>query len=131
MEHLFWSLTWGVDLVVSFTTLHKLVVVNSLMGTIVLDTFRTLNIAHTSCMSPFPAVFALQYSRVYICSIHYSNEVAYIEMPVDDSLGFRVICYDRYIKDVAWTRVKGMMSMIGCAEVVSVSTSCSRCYSLT
>ena len=41
------------------------------------------------------------------------------------------ICYDGYIEDVAWTRVKGMMSMIGCAEVVSVSASCSRCYSLT
>jgi len=40
-------------------------------------------------------------------------------------------CYDGYIKDVAWTRVKGMMSMIGCAEVVSVSASCSRYYSLT
>ena len=40
-------------------------------------------------------------------------------------------CYDRYIEDVAWTRVKGMMSTIGCAKVVSVSASCSRCYSLT
>ena len=28
-------------------------------------------------------------------------------------------------------RAKGMMSTIGCAKVVSVSTSCSRCYSLT
>ena len=41
------------------------------------------------------------------------------------------ICYDRDLKDVAWTRVKGMMSTIGCAEVVSVSASCSRSYSLT
>ena len=39
--------------------------------------------------------------------------------------------YDGYIEDVAWTRVKGMMSTIDCAEVVSVSASCSRCYSLT
>jgi len=28
-------------------------------------------------------------------------------------------------------RVKGMMSTIGCAEVISVSASYSRCYSLT
>ena len=40
-------------------------------------------------------------------------------------------CYDRDHKDVAWTRVKSMMSTIGCTEVVSVSASCSRCYSLT
>jgi len=63
------------------------------MGTIVLDTFRTLNMAHTSCMSPFPAVFALQYSRVHVCSMHYGNEVAYIEMPVDDSLGFGAVLH--------------------------------------
>ena len=40
-------------------------------------------------------------------------------------------CYDGDLEDVAWTRVKGMMSTIGCTEVVSVSASCSRCYSLT
>jgi len=40
-------------------------------------------------------------------------------------------CYDGYIEDVAWTRVKGMMSTISCAKVVSVNASCSRYYSLT
>ena len=40
-------------------------------------------------------------------------------------------CYDGYLEDVAGARVKGMMSTISCAEVISVSASCSRCYSLT
>ena len=31
------------------------------------------------------------------------------------------LCYDGYLEDVAWARVKGMMSTIGCAEVISVS----------
>ena len=33
-------------------------------------------------------------------------------------------CYDRYLKDAIWTRVKGNDIMIGCAVVISVSTSC-------
>ena len=40
-------------------------------------------------------------------------------------------CYDGYLEGIAWARVKGMMSTISCAEVISVSASCSRCYSLT
>ena len=43
----------------------------------------------------------------------------------------RDICYNEYSKNTAWTRVKGMMSTISCTEVISVSASCSRCYSLT
>ena len=36
-------------------------------------------------------------------------------------------CYDQYLEDTTWRRAKGNNNMIGCTEVVSVSTSCSRC----
>ena len=39
-------------------------------------------------------------------------------------------CYDQYLIDTAWTRVDDNDDMIGCAKVVSVSTSYSRCYIL-
>ena len=35
--------------------------------------------------------------------------------------------YDQCLLDTAWTRIKGNDDMIGCAKVVSVSASCSRC----
>ena len=39
-------------------------------------------------------------------------------------------CYNQCLMDVTWTRVKGNDDMIGCAVIVSVSASCSRCYIL-
>jgi len=66
---------------------------NGLMGTIALDTFRTLNSAHTSCMSLFPAVFTLWYSGVHVCSTYYNNEAFYLETPVNDCLGFEAVLY--------------------------------------
>ena len=36
-----------------------------------------------------------------------------------------LICYNQYLKDVLWRRVKGNNDTIGCAVVISVSTSCS------
>jgi len=40
-------------------------------------------------------------------------------------------CYDQCLMVMAWTRVKNNEDMISCATIVSVSTSCSRCNSLT
>ena len=40
-------------------------------------------------------------------------------------------CYDQCLIFLAWTRIKGNDNMISYAEVVSVSTSCSRYYVLT
>ena len=40
-------------------------------------------------------------------------------------------CYDRCLLETTWTQAKSMTTMIGYAEVVSVSASCSRCYNLT
>jgi len=40
-------------------------------------------------------------------------------------------CYNQYLMDIAWTRIEGNDNTIGCAKVVSVSTSCSRCHILT
>jgi len=39
-------------------------------------------------------------------------------------------CYDQCLLETTWTWAKGMMMIIGCAEVVSVSTLCSRCHNL-
>ena len=39
-------------------------------------------------------------------------------------------CYDQCLLEKACTRAKDMMMTIGCTEVVSVSTSCSKCYNL-
>ena len=36
-------------------------------------------------------------------------------------------CYDQYLEDATWRRAKGNDNIIGCTEVVSVSTLCSRC----
>jgi len=38
------------------------------------------------------------------------------------------MCYDQYLNDATWRRAKD--DTIGCAEVVSVSTSCNRCFIL-
>jgi len=43
----------------------------------------------------------------------------------------KVYCYDQCLLYAAWTRIKGNDNMIGCAEVVLVSTLCSRCSILT
>jgi len=37
----------------------------------------------------------------------------------------RGYCYNQCLLDTTWTRVKDNNTMIGCAKVVSVSTSCS------
>ena len=42
----------------------------------------------------------------------------------------RGYCYDWYFLETVWTWAEGMTMTIGCAKVVSVSTSCSRCYNL-
>ena len=42
----------------------------------------------------------------------------------------REYCYNCCFLDIAWTRVKGNDNMIGCAIIVSVSISCSRCNNL-
>ena len=36
--------------------------------------------------------------------------------------------YDRYLMDLVWTRIKDNDDIISYAKVVSVSTSCNRCY---
>ena len=47
-----------------------------------------------------------------------------------DILFIQELCYDWYLIDATWTRVKGNNDMIGCTTTVSVSVSCSRCYIL-
>ena len=61
---------------------------NGLVGTIVLNAFGPLNSTHTSSVTPFPAVFTLQHTRVHVHTINCGDEAAYIEPPVDEALGF-------------------------------------------
>ena len=42
----------------------------------------------------------------------------------------REYCYDQHLPDATWARAKGNNDMIGYAEIVSVSTSYSRCSTL-
>jgi len=66
---------------------------NGLVGTIELDILRTLNLAHTSCMSPFSVFFILWYSGVHVYSMHCGNKASYVEMLVNDYLGFGAILH--------------------------------------
>jgi len=61
------------------------------MKTIALDTFGTLNTTNFHSVSPFPVVFILQNTWVYICTIYHSNETSHIEVLVDDRFGFGTI----------------------------------------
>ena len=70
---------------------------NGLVRTIALDVFRILNTAHTSCMSPFPVVFTLWYSRVHVHSVHCGNETIYIETPINNGLGFGAVLHIPYV----------------------------------
>ena len=54
---------------------------NRLVRTIVFYTFGPLDSAHTSYMSLFPAVFTLQYARVYVCTTNCDNKTTYVEPP--------------------------------------------------
>jgi len=44
-----------------------------------------------------------------------------------DSVFYDRDCYDQYLENATWRRAKDNDDMISCTEVVSVSTSCSRC----
>jgi len=57
-------------------------------------------------------VFSYSFCSVYSSEWFYSRASGY---------------YDQCLMDLAWTKVKGNDNMIGCAEVISVSTSYSRC----
>jgi len=61
------------------------------MRTIVLDTFGTLNMTNSHSVSPFPAVFTLQDTWVYICTMYCSDETSHIKASVDDRFGFGTV----------------------------------------
>jgi len=71
--------------------------INRLVGTIALNTFRPLNSTHTSSVAPFPAVFTLQHTRVHVRTMNCGNEAAYVEPPVDETLGFGITLHIPYI----------------------------------
>ena len=66
---------------------------NGLVETIALNTLRILNLAHTSCMFPFPAAFTLWCSGVHVHFIYCGNEASYVEMPVNDCLSFGAVLH--------------------------------------
>jgi len=75
------------DLIVCFATLHKLMVVLSLVRAIALDIFGSLDITGQSHMSLSPAVLALRDTRIHIGSLNYHDKPPYIKAPVNKTLG--------------------------------------------
>jgi len=61
---------------------------NGLVGAITLNAFQSLNPTNPSHVTLFSAVFTLQHSQVYVCTMNCGNEAAYIEPSVDKALGF-------------------------------------------
>jgi len=57
-----------ISLEVCFITLHKISIVLDFIGAIILDTPQILCLASQSSMSPFPAIFVLENSWVYVHS---------------------------------------------------------------
>ena len=60
----------------------------SFIQTIVLDISWILYIASESSVAPFPAVFTLGYTGIYVCISNDSDEVAYIEVSVNKTFCF-------------------------------------------
>ena len=78
----------GISFLIGFTVLHKLAVVNSLVRAIALDTLCPLNSAHTWCMTLFPTVFILWYSRIHVNVTNCGDETSDVEPSIDEALWF-------------------------------------------
>ena len=77
----------------------------------------------------FTNIWKYRLSFWFTCFVCLSNcEYQAIEEAI--STLRRWYCYDQCLLETAWTWAKGMMTTIGCAKVVSVSASCSRCHNL-
>ena len=64
----------------------------------ILDIFGPLNSAKKGCMTLFPAILALRYSRVHIGTSNHSNVASYIEASVDEFFGITTTLDIPYIK---------------------------------
>ena len=80
-----------VDLSVSFATPGKFPIIISMMGTIALSVFRSLNTTYSCQVTLLPAIFVLGDARVYVGTSHCSDNVSDIESSVDDSFGIATI----------------------------------------
>ena len=77
-----------ISFLIGFTVPHKLAVVDSLVRAIALDTLCPLNSAHTWCMTLFPTVFTLWYSRVHVNITNCGNKTSNVEPSTDEALCF-------------------------------------------
>ena len=75
------------ELVFSLALQHHVLVVNSLIKTIALNTFCLLDSANSSQMPPFPTIFALWYSRIHICSPNCYDETTNVKSSVNETFG--------------------------------------------
>ena len=74
--------------------------VNGLIGPITLNAFGLLDTTNTGCVSPFPAIFALQDIWIHIYSTYSSNKASNIEVSVDNCLSFgTVLCIPDFDPD--------------------------------
>jgi len=81
-----WS--WRISFIISLTILHKMTVIFRFVQSITFDALRPLDPTRESSMTPLPAILALQYTRVHICTTHSGNESSYVEAPINKSFCF-------------------------------------------
>jgi len=81
-------------------------VVFHFVGSITFDVFCLLNPTYKGYVAPLPAILALRYARVHICSTYCSDVVFYIEEPVNKSFSRGVTLWipDIYSDDVLYAK---------------------------
>ena len=73
----------GIRLAIIFAILCKMSAVFRFVGTVTFGIFWFLNSARKGCMTPFPAVLALRYTRIHVGTSNRSYVASYVEASVD------------------------------------------------
>jgi len=80
--------TRGVRLLICFVAPPKFLVIFGSVRSIALDALGALDSAREGSMSPLPAIFALEDSRVHVCPFYSSDIPANVKAPIDETLSF-------------------------------------------
>ena len=80
--------TWWVCLLIRFAAPPKFTVVLGFVWTIALDILGTLDSARKDCMSPPPAVFALEHAQVHVSPSESNDIPANVKALIDKALSF-------------------------------------------
>jgi len=77
-----------VCLLICFAALPEFMVVLGFVWTVALDTLGALDSARKGCVTPSPAVFALEHAWVHVSPSNSSNISANVKAPIDEALSF-------------------------------------------